>query len=118
MQEEGGPENAPRRRSIRQKVDMRTRTLPALSICVVVGAQLCVAPRADAQTREVYFGDTYLHTSWSVDASARGNVTGDPDLAYRYAKGSPVVHPAHGARLRIQRPPDFLAVSDPPWGLP
>ena len=34
------------------------------------------------------------------------------DTAYRYAKGLPVIHPAHRARVRIETPLDFLAVSD------
>ena len=36
----------------------------------------------------------------------------DPDTAYRYAKGLPVVHPNHRGRVQITTPLDFLAVSD------
>lgn len=60
----------------------------------------------------VYFGDTHLHTSYSPDAFLMGNQSADPDTAYRYAKGLPVVHPYHKARIQIGTPLDFLVVSD------
>ncbi|GMR05658.1 MAG: DUF3604 domain-containing protein [Gammaproteobacteria bacterium] len=60
----------------------------------------------------VYFGDTHLHTSYSPDAFLMGNQGADPDTAYRYAKGYPVVHPYHKARIQIGTPLDFLVVSD------
>jgi len=43
--------------------------------------------------KNVYWGDTHLHTSYSPDAFLMGNQTADPDTAYNYAKGLPVVHP-------------------------
>jgi len=60
----------------------------------------------------VYFGDTHLHTSYSFDAFLMGNQSADPDTAYRYAKGLPVVHPYHKARIQIGTPLDFLVVAD------
>jgi hypothetical protein len=62
--------------------------------------------------RELLFGDTHLHTSYSFDAYLNRNQTGDPDTAYRWAKGMPVVHPYHRARVQIGAPLDFLVVSD------
>lgn len=62
--------------------------------------------------RNVYWGDTHLHTSYSPDAYLMRNHTADPDTAYRYAKGFPVVHPYHRARVQIGTPLDFLVVSD------
>ena len=62
--------------------------------------------------KNVYWGDTHLHTSYSPDAFLMGNQTADPDTAYRYAKGLPVVHPYHKARIQIGTPLDFLVVSD------
>jgi len=62
--------------------------------------------------KNVYWGDTHLHTSYSPDAFLMGNQTADPDTAYRYAKGLPVVHPYHKARIQIHTPLDFLVVSD------
>ena len=62
------------------------------------------APAAGHPVRQVYFGDTHLHTSYSFDAFLNGNRSADPDTAYRWAKGLPVIHPYHRARVRIQTP--------------
>jgi len=61
---------------------------------------------------ELLFGDTHLHTSYSFDAYLNKNETADPDTAYRWAKGLPVVHPYNQARVQIGTPLDFLVVSD------
>jgi hypothetical protein len=61
---------------------------------------------------KLYWGDTHLHTSYSPDAYLMQNRSADPDTAYRYAKGYPVVHPYHKARIQIETPLDFLVVSD------
>lgn len=80
-----------------------------------VVAQIQLTHPAFASTgspTNVYFGDTHLHTSYSPDAFLMGNQSADPDTAYRYAKGLPVVHPYHKARIQIGTPLDFLVVSD------
>ena len=66
----------------------------------------------EGQERNVYWGDTHVHTSYSSDAFATGNVNADPDMAYRFARGLPVVHPGLGNRVRLDRPLDFLVVAD------
>ena len=43
--------------------------------------------------REVYFGQTHSHTSWSIDAYLIGNHQVDPEQAYQYSLGMPVKHP-------------------------
>ena len=58
----------------------------------------------------VYFGDTHLHTSYSTDAGMMGCRLG-PDEAYRFARGEEVTS-STGVRARLQRPLDFLVVSD------
>jgi hypothetical protein len=58
------------------------------------------------------WGDTHLHTSYSFDAYLNRNMSADPDTAYRYAKGLPVIHPYHRARVQIETPLDFLVVAD------
>jgi hypothetical protein len=62
--------------------------------------------------RKLLWGDTHLHTSYSPDAFLMGNQTADPDTAYNYARGLPVIHPYHRARIQIETPLDFLVVSD------
>ncbi|NCF21269.1 MAG: DUF3604 domain-containing protein, partial [Haliea sp.] len=67
---------------------------------------------ATAAGKQLLWGDTHLHTTYSSDAYANGNLTAEPDVAYRYARGMPVVHPYHRARVQIGTPLDFLVVSD------
>lgn len=71
-----------------------------------------VAVDAGAAQQQLLWGDTHLHTSYSSDAYTNNNLTGDPDTAYRYALGMPVIHPYHKARVQIETPLDFLAVTD------
>lgn len=61
---------------------------------------------------QVFFGDTHLHTNYSFDAFLNFNQSADPDTAYRWAKGQPVIHPYNRARVKINTPLDFLVVSD------
>jgi hypothetical protein len=75
-------------------------------------ATLVCAGQAMAAESVLLWGDTHVHTSNSVDAWAYGNTTADPDTAYRFARGLPVLHPRTGARIRIDRPLDFLVVAD------
>ena len=70
----------------------------------------------DDETR-LLWGDSHLHTSYSFDAYTLGNVSADPDTAYRFAKGLPVIHPGHRARVQIDRPLDFLVITDHAEGL-
>jgi hypothetical protein len=59
----------------------------------------------------VYFGDTHLHTSISLDAYGDGNTTVGPNEAYRWAKGEEVAGD-DGMPTRISRPLDFMMVAD------
>ena len=60
--------------------------------------------------QRVYWGDTHVHTSYSTDAGMIGNRLG-PEEAYRFARGEMVVS-STGVRTRLQRPMDFLVISD------
>jgi hypothetical protein len=71
----------------------------------------CFTPVGSAETK-LLWGDTHLHTSYSFDAFLNNNLTADPDTAYRFAKGQPVIHPYHRARVQLKAPLDFLVVSD------
>ena len=59
---------------------------------------------------QVFWGDTHLHTSLSVDAGTFGNRLGLDD-AYRFARGEEVTS-STGLRTRLLRPLDFLVISD------
>ncbi len=72
----------------------------------------CSAFQASAAPTQLYWGDTHLHTSYSGDAFAMGNETADPETAYRFAKGQPVIHPYNRVRVQLDRPLDFLVVAD------
>ncbi len=67
---------------------------------------------SQAADTNLYWGDTHLHTKYSFDAFLNGNLTADPDTAYNWAKGKPVIHPYHRAWIQIDTPLDFLVVSD------
>ncbi len=58
----------------------------------------------------VYWGDTHLHTSFSMDAGAFGaRLT--PKDAYRFAKGEELTA-SSGQLVKLSRPLDFLVVAD------
>lgn len=72
----------------------------------------CAAFQASAAPTQLYWGDTHLHSSYSGDAFAMGNESTDPDTAYRFARGLPVIHPYNRVRVQLKRPLDFLVVAD------
>ncbi|MCP3940958.1 MAG: DUF3604 domain-containing protein [Desulfobacteraceae bacterium] len=86
-------------------------TMIVIFLLVINGLTIAKEPT------QLYFGDTHLHTSYSFDAFLNRNLTADPDTAYRWAKGQPVIHPYHRARVQIGTPLDFLVVSDHAEGM-
>ncbi|MBL8419476.1 MAG: DUF3604 domain-containing protein [Dechloromonas sp.] len=78
---------------------------PATSEPAVVAAQ---QPNPE---RNAYFGETHLHTSWSVDAWVMGNRLTGPTEAYQYAQGETIKHPM-GFDIKIDTPLDFIGVTD------
>ncbi len=70
-----------------------------------------------AADTQLLWGDTHLHTSYSADAFMMGNRDAGPDMAYRVAKGEPVIHPYNRVRVQLSRPLDFLVVADHAEGL-
>jgi hypothetical protein len=82
----------------------------------MVVAAWCGLTFAEEPTK-LYFGDTHLHTSYSFDAFLNRNQSADPDTAFRWAKGKPVIHPYTRARVQLDTPLDFLVVSDHAEGL-
>ena len=116
---------------------MRTRVLAFAvmaastgSVALAAESQVGVAGALDKQTAEKafparrpyspyvganiptrpYFGDTHLHTSFSMDAGAFGaRLT--PRDAYVFARGNEV-QSSSGQPVRLSRPLDFLVVAD------
>jgi hypothetical protein len=56
------------------------------------------------------FGDTHLHTSFSMDAGASGTRL-NPRDAYRFARGEQLTS-STGQPVKLSRPLDFLVVAD------
>jgi Protein of unknown function (DUF3604) len=63
----------------------------------------------------VYWGDTHLHTSNSIDAFGFG-VTLGPEEALRFARGEEVTS-SMGLKAKLSRPLDFLVIADHSGGL-
>jgi Protein of unknown function (DUF3604) len=61
--------------------------------------------------RDAYFGETHIHTIWSLDAWLFGNRMTDPGDAYKYFKGETIKHPL-GYDIKIDTPLDFAGVTD------
>jgi len=94
---------------------------PRFFVLVLVAGVLSLAAQANAEDyspyggedfpRNVYFGDTHVHSSWSADAGNMGNRRIGPDEVYRFARGETVT--AHnGQPVRLKRPLDFFLLSD------
>ncbi|UCD47553.1 MAG: DUF3604 domain-containing protein, partial [Deltaproteobacteria bacterium] len=60
--------------------------------------------------RQVYWGDTHLHTGLSVDAGLFGARLGLED-AYRFARGEQVTS-STGQPVKLSRPLDWLVIAD------
>lgn len=84
---------------------MTRATLTGLVLsCFFVGS-------AAAEPR-LLWGDTHVHTSDSADAFFMGNLTATPEVAYRFAKGEPVIHPYTRDIVQMESPLDFIVVAD------
>ncbi|MCA9519087.1 MAG: DUF3604 domain-containing protein, partial [Myxococcales bacterium] len=100
------------------------RSLPLIAALLA----LATSPAAHAGTyaphidedfpTEVFFGDTHVHSSFSMDANSMGNTRLTPADAYRFARGEEVGLQPFGPdgaplrHLRLARPLDFAAVTD------
>src|SRR5689334_1561934 len=85
-------------------------TIAGLASGVTVLTALPVFAQGNPE-RNVYFGQTHVHTSWSFDAYVFGNTITGPEEAYQYALGQPIKHPG-GYIVQLKRPLDFQAVTD------
>jgi hypothetical protein len=59
---------------------------------------------------QVFWGETHLHTGYSLDAGLFGN-TLTPEDAYRFARGEEI-RSSTGLPVKLGRPLDFLVVAD------
>jgi hypothetical protein len=82
-------------------------TLAAALAAVALGSP-ALAANPD---RDAYFGETHVHTSWSLDAWLLGNRVTGPADAYKYFKGQTIKHPA-GYDIKIDTPLDWAGVTD------
>ena len=63
-----------------------------------------------AYPTRAYFGDTHVHTGWSVDAGTEGVIT-TPEEAFRLARGDEVTSNT-GRPVKLKRPLDWMAITD------
>lgn len=88
------------------------RTLVLTASCAVLLSGAATAAGVESHPeREAYFGETHVHTSWSMDAWLGGNRLTDPSDAYKYFKGQPIKHPL-GYEVKIDTPLDWAGVTD------
>ena len=87
------------------------RNLVCAIMLVTAGMSAGISAGASAQTN-LYWGDLHLHTNFSLDAYGVGNTYVTPDMAYRFARGIPIYHQTLDTKVQIDRPLDFLAVTD------
>ncbi|MFP6662841.1 MAG: DUF3604 domain-containing protein [Deltaproteobacteria bacterium] len=82
------------------------------SVSPALAVEVNFSPYAsDEFPNQVFWGDTHVHSSFSMDANAMGNTRLTPADAYAFAKGGAVTSNS-GARAKLQVPLDFLVVSD------
>lgn len=85
--------------------------LQQVLVCLLSTGTSLTAAAADNETH-LYFGDVHLHSNYSTDAYATGNTGVTPDMAYRFARGFPILYPNLHTKVQIDRPLDFMAMTD------
>ncbi|MEH6584028.1 MAG: DUF3604 domain-containing protein [Halioglobus sp.] len=73
---------------------------------------LSTANLVSASDTQLYWGDTHLHTSNSFDVFLYGTKGATLDIAYRFAKGLPVVSPTTNTTRQLSTPLDFVVIAD------
>ena len=91
-----------------------TSKKPVQLMCAVVASSALFSAAISANTestpdKAVYFGETHVHTAYSLDAYLGGTRL-TPSDAYRHAQGEAVI--VNGKPNRLRRPLDFAAVTD------
>jgi hypothetical protein len=83
----------------------------AVTAALIAGSTVALAAPEIQQNpdRNLYFGETHMHTAYSLDAFL-GGTRQTPADAYRFARGETVV--VNGQPHQLRRPLDFAAVTD------
>ncbi len=81
-----------------------------LAVALLVVSAGSIAGAEASYPTEAYFGELHIHTSLSTDAFMNGTRK-HPVTAYRFAQGDPVTLTS-GASWRLDRPLDFVALTD------
>ncbi len=103
-------ESAPAMRT-KSGADESAKTAATAPAAQPAAAPAPSSPPQPNPERNAYFGETHIHTSWSVDAWVMGNRITGPDDAYKYAQGATIKHPM-GFDIKIDTPLDFMGVTD------
>jgi len=91
---------------------MKPTKITFTALGLVLGASFLSSAFAQPNPeRNAYFGETHIHTSWSMDAWVFGNRLTGPDDAFKYAQGQPIKH-GMGYEIKIETPMDFMGVTD------
>ena len=98
-------------RSAEDQRQIKIRWLMAMLLGAGLGGATLLAHAEKNPLRDVFFGETHIHTSWSFDAYTFGNTLAGPEEAYQYELGKPIRHPG-GYMVQMKRPLDFAAVTD------
>ncbi len=96
---------------MKQTTTTGTAALACIGLLGLAILPASAAPPKPNPEREVYYGETHLHTSWSFDAFIFGDTKSTPGEAYDYAKGKPLKH-ALGYEMKIKQPLDWMGVTD------
>ena len=69
------------------------RQLTIVTVALIAAGVHGFAQQQPNPERNAYFGETHVHTSWSLDAWLGGDRLTGPGDAYKYFKGEPIKHP-------------------------
>ena len=106
--------------AVKQKGEYDMRRLnwhPLIGAVLLVAGGAALASAEDTGEvpynvdKEVYFGTTHGHSSWSPDAFGLGNQKAGPEDGYRFARGESVSHMG-GAEVQLKQPLDFFCMTD------
>ncbi len=87
----------------------RVRALAALLVAASANGAAAATSVEENPQKNLYFGETHVHTAYSLDAFL-GGTRQTPGDAYRFARGETVV--VNGQPHKMRRPLDFAAVTD------